>query len=196
MEGVRAKISDFGMCRAMTGLSYRQTRLTLCPGTHPFMPPEALVDPPIYTDKLDIFSLGAVMIQIMSRQYPNPGPAHRQLRTMLLQAIPEEERRSNHISLIRQGHQMLSLAKQCIKNLYRERPLSHDVCNSLRSLKESCHMTTNRARIKRAWNESLRKHHCFMKHSVKGYKPCTKKKLLGLRWNMKHTIKDYKPGIK
>ena len=127
MAGIRANITDFGMCRAMTGPSYRQTRLTLCPGTHPFMPPEALVDPPTYTDKLDIFSLGIVMIQIMSRQYPKPGPAHRQLHTMLLQAIPEEERRSNHIKLIHQSHQMLPLAKQCIQNSYHKRLSSRDV---------------------------------------------------------------------
>ena len=137
MAGIRAKITDFGMCRAMTGVS-RQTRLTLCPGTPAFMPPEALLEPPVYTDKLDIFTLGVVMIQIMSRQYPKPGPAHRQLpSSMLHQVIPEEERRSNHIKLIRCDHPMLPLAKQCIQNLEEKRPSSRNVCSDLRSLKES-----------------------------------------------------------
>ena len=104
MAGIHTKISNFGTCRAITGIS-RQTRLTVCPGTPPFMPPEALLEPPKYTDKLDIFALGVIMIQIMSRQYPNPGPAHMQVpSSMLLQAIPEEERRSNHIKLIHYEH--------------------------------------------------------------------------------------------
>ena len=33
---------------------------------------------------------------------------------------------------------MLPLAKQCIHNLEEKRPSSWDVCNALRSLKESC----------------------------------------------------------
>ena len=137
MAGIRAKISDFGTCRAITGLS-RQTRLTLCPGTPPFMPPEALLEPPQYTDKLDVFTLGVVMIQIMSCQYPEPGLPHRQLpSSMLLQVIPEEERRSNHIKLIRYDHPMLPLAKRCIQNSQEMRPSSRDVCSNLRSLKES-----------------------------------------------------------
>jgi serine/threonine protein kinase len=141
MAGIRAKITDFGMCRAMTGPSHvsRKIRLTLCPGTHPFMPPEALLEPPTYTDRLDVFTLGVVMIQIMSRQYPNPGLAHKPLPfSMLLQAIPEEERRSNHIKLIRCDHPMLPLAKRCIQNRQERRPSSRDVCNDLRLLKESC----------------------------------------------------------
>ena len=164
MAGTRAKITDFGMCRAMTGPSYRQTRLTLCPGTHPFMPPEALVDPPTYTDKLDIFSLGVIMIQLMSRLYPNPGPAHRQVQTMLLQAIPEEERRSNHIKLIHQSHQMLPLIKQCIQNSHHKRPSSHDVCNNLKSLKESYeyHQSKDQASVERKLEKAVQLHeaHC------------------------------------
>ena len=138
MAGVRVKITDFGMCRAISGPSFRQTRQTLCPGTHPYMPPEALVEPPKYTDKLDVFSFGVLMIQIMTRKFPEPGPAHRALHAMLLQIIPEDERRDKHIKLVSQRHQMLPLAKQCIQNSPDVRPTSHDICSSLRVLKESC----------------------------------------------------------
>ena len=137
MAGIRAKITDFGMCRAISGIS-RQTRLTVCPGTPPFMPPEAVLEPPMYTYKLDIFTLGVLMIQIMSRQYPDPGRQHEQiLPSMLLKIIPEEERRSNHIKLIRCDHPMLPLAKQYIQNRQEMRPSSRDVCNDLRLLIES-----------------------------------------------------------
>ena len=37
------------------------------------MSPEALGEPPVYTDKLDSFSLGVLCVQIMTRQFPDPG---------------------------------------------------------------------------------------------------------------------------
>ena len=49
------------------------TPLTLCPGTVAFMSPEALGEPPVYTDKLDSFSLSVLCVQIMTRQFPDPG---------------------------------------------------------------------------------------------------------------------------
>ena len=49
------------------------TPLTLCPGTMVYMSPEALKDRPVYTDKLDTFSLGVLCVQIMTRKFPDPG---------------------------------------------------------------------------------------------------------------------------
>ena len=137
MAGVRAKITDFGMCRATTGPRYLQSRLTQCPGTQVYMPPEALVEHPVYTAKLDVFSYGVLMIQIMSRQFPKPGPAHRMLPSGLFQAIPEVERRANHIKYVNIDHQMLPLAKRCIQNSHSLRPSSDEICSALSSLKES-----------------------------------------------------------
>ena len=138
MAGVRAKITDFGMCRATPGPRYGQSRLTQCPGTQVYMPPEALVEHPVYTAMLDVFSYGVLIIQIMSRQFPMPGPAHRMLPTSgLLQAIAEEERRANHIQYVNFDHQMLPLAKRCIQNSHSLRPSSDEICSALSLLKES-----------------------------------------------------------
>ena len=37
------------------------------------MSPEALDEPPSYTKKLDSFSFGVLAVQIMTRQFPDPG---------------------------------------------------------------------------------------------------------------------------
>ena len=46
--------------------------MTTCPGTPAYMSPEALDEPPVYTEKLDTFSFGVLLVQIGSRQFPEP----------------------------------------------------------------------------------------------------------------------------
>ena len=46
--------------------------LTLCPGNRLYMAPEALDEAKSYTAKLDIFSFGVIVIQNLTRQFPNP----------------------------------------------------------------------------------------------------------------------------
>ena len=69
MDHGKAKVTDFGMSK-LTGIQVRPT--TKCPGNPVYMPPEALTDPPQYTEKLDIFSFGVLVVQIITREFPNP----------------------------------------------------------------------------------------------------------------------------
>ena len=73
IAGARAKVTDFGMSR-LAGVNPRTTPMTLCPGNVCYMSPEALEEPPSYTTKLDVFSFGVLLVQIMTRQFPDPGP--------------------------------------------------------------------------------------------------------------------------
>jgi len=61
----RAKVSDFGMVKLydVNCSTAHLTPLTLCPGTMAYMSPEALGERPMYTDKLDSFSLGVLCVQ-------------------------------------------------------------------------------------------------------------------------------------
>ena len=70
----RAKVTDFGMSK-LTELNPRMTGLTKCPDTPAYMLPKALLDPPVYTEKLDCFQVGVLMLQTMTRMFPNPGQA-------------------------------------------------------------------------------------------------------------------------
>ena len=78
--GTRAKVTDFGMAKYFDENSTTMTPLTLCPGTLPYMSPEALDDLPVYTKKLDCFSFGVLGIQIVTRQYPKPSPRTKKIR--------------------------------------------------------------------------------------------------------------------
>ena len=71
-----AKVTDFGMARLYDSLNCEaRTHLTLtvCPGTDVFMPPEAVKVVPIYTERIDCFSFGVIIIQLLTRQFPKPG---------------------------------------------------------------------------------------------------------------------------
>ena len=68
----RAKVTDFGMSKFIDLNQTRLATMTQCPATPIFMSPEALNEPPVYTEKLDNFSLGVIIIQIITRGYPDP----------------------------------------------------------------------------------------------------------------------------
>ena len=63
----QAKIADLGVSR-IVGRSPLQ--LTQTPGTHPYMPPEALKDNPSYNESLDIFSFGVLTLYLVIQEFP------------------------------------------------------------------------------------------------------------------------------
>ena len=139
-EGSRAKVTDFGMSK-FEGMNPRMTPLTMCPGTAAYMPPEALVTPPRYSNKLDCFSHGVLTIQIITRQFPNPGDAQVTIRDARFPTgkvhvpFPERERRKKDIDLVDPTHPLLPLALHCLKDDDTERPSADDLCEKLATLK-------------------------------------------------------------
>ena len=143
IAGVRAKVTDFGMSK-LAGINPRMTPLTLCPGNLQYMSPEAQEEPPSYTEKLDIFSLGVLLVQLMTRQFPDPGPRFQVLdipddpripEGIVRVSIPETQRRSAHLQLISSTHPLKAIAVSCLKGKERERPSAQQLSNTLSELK-------------------------------------------------------------
>ena len=141
--GNRAKVTDFGMSK-LADANPHMTPMTMCPGTLAYMPPEALKDPPVYTNKLDSFSFGVLDIQILTRQFPNPSPQCKimdpRFPTSTGQVkvpIPETERHQPHIDLVDPAHPLLPVALNCLKDRDRERPSAQELCNRLAALKDT-----------------------------------------------------------
>ena len=138
-DGVRAKVADFGMSKLNPGMS----TLTMCPGARPYMSPEALLDPPIYSEKLDCFQAGVLMVQIITRKFPDPSDAMRRVQNpdrpagWSIEQVPESNRRSNHLSLISPTHPLLPIAMDCLKDADTQRPSAQLICHRLSSLKEA-----------------------------------------------------------
>ena len=138
----RAKITDFGMSKLLDS-NRRITHLTTCPGTLVYMPPEALREPPVYSKKIDCFSFGVLQIQIMTRQFPDPGPAMRVIEDSrsptgtVNMPVLDSERRKSHIDLIDPTHTLLPTALGCLSYLEKDRPSAEDLCRQLAAIKEA-----------------------------------------------------------
>ena len=107
------KISDLGQAKFRpTDLGYLTT---VAPGCIPYMPPEVLSNDPRYTEKMDTFSLGVLMLQMVTCLDPNPS----------LQGIGTEaeiDRRCDHIKLVPESHPLRIVIISCLKNDPENRP--------------------------------------------------------------------------
>ena len=142
---IRAKVTDFGMAK-LGDLNPQATRytFTMCPGTDVYMPPEAVKDRPAYTEKIDCFSFGVIIVQVLTRQFPKPGDRRQEIkvnhpglpRGVLEVRIAEVDRRQNHISQVDPNHPLLPIALDCLKDEDIERPSAQQLCDRVASLKE------------------------------------------------------------
>ena len=128
------------MSKLATG-NPRMTALTLCPGNLLYMSPEALDEAKSYTAKLDIFSFGVIVIQILTRQFPNPTDRFRTIHDPryddeVRRVVPETERRQAHLQLIPDIHSLKPLALQCLKK-EMQRPLALQLSERLSELKQA-----------------------------------------------------------
>ena len=141
-DGTVSKVTDFGMSK-LVNANPRMTPLTQVPGTAAYMPPEALISPPQYSMKLDCFSHGVLTIQILTKNFPDPGDAMATRDTNnldipsghVLVPIPETERRQKDIALIESDHPLKSIALLCISDRERERLSAVGLCERLALLK-------------------------------------------------------------
>ena len=145
IAGTRTKITDFGMSKLAT-VNPRMTALTLCPGNLLYMSPEALDEAKTYTAKLDIFSFGVIVIQILTRHFPNPTDRFRtayvaEFDEEVRRVVPERERRESHLKLIPDAHSLKPLALQCLKKKENERPSALQLSERLSELKQSSQYT-------------------------------------------------------
>ena len=102
LGSLTVKLSDFGVARVFHAQATRGTRV---PGTQHFMPPETFpqVTPAEigFSDRIDMFSFGCIIICAVTHTWPEPLPPVRHTEEGQLVALTEVERRqSTSISLI------------------------------------------------------------------------------------------------
>ena len=120
---LQTKVTDFGMTRALD--PSKMSRKSSIKGTRAFMPPEGLVDPPKYDDKLDVFSYGNVIITTVTHQWPYPGPS-KEYQGDILIAVSELQRRQKYIDQFSQeeGTLLLPTVCSCLQDRPSQRPTS------------------------------------------------------------------------
>ena len=151
VSGPRAKITDFGVSK-LSNINPRMTALTLCPGNVLYMAPEALDEAKSYTAKLDIFSFGVIVIQILTRQFPAPTDRFQYLQDGDIHfLVPDKERRKTQLNLIPDAHILKPLAIQCLNKKDSERPSALELSERLSELKQTSLYTES---MRRAQNEN------------------------------------------
>ena len=143
---ILAKVTDFGMAR-LGDINPQATRFTstMCPGTDVYMPPEAVKDKPVYTEKMDCFSFGVVTLQILTQLFPKPGDRMQEIQLnhpglppgRVMIQVPEINRRRSHIDKIAPNYPLLPVALDCLKDEDSQRPSAEQLCERTASLKET-----------------------------------------------------------
>ena len=151
---VLAKVTDFGMAR-LGDINPQATHFTntMCPGTDVYMPPEAVQDKPVYTEKIDCFSFGVITVQTLTREFPKPGDRQMTINDPryprpIRMNVPEIERRQNHISVVDPNHPLLPIALDCLKDDDGERPSAQQLCERVAALKETAKYKNGSERVK------------------------------------------------
>ncbi|XP_065186159.1 mitogen-activated protein kinase kinase kinase 7-like [Sycon ciliatum] len=124
----RAKIADVGLARSLHGGQGADlTTLTRCPGTPYYMPPESLQVGTTYDEKLDVFSLGVVMLSLLVGRPPSPTEATVLLENGTRRSVPEGRRRKADLDRLGSDHPLRSLIVSCLHDDPGSRPTSADV---------------------------------------------------------------------
>ena len=125
-----AKIGDLGVAKVVQA-DNKQTRskLTTAPGTQHFMPPEALVDNPVYGSPIDVFSFGCIAVHVFSEEWPTPASSKmKNPVTNKLVALSEAERRQKYLDkMTGRAAELREMVEQCLDDDPDERPLIQDV---------------------------------------------------------------------
>ena len=124
-DGV-VKIGDLGQSKLKT-VDYFSTGQ---PGAIPFMSPEAMEQPSHYNEKLDVFSLGVLMLEIATQQSPRVGMVG-------IGVTPELQRRRGDLSKLDEDHPLRPLILSCLNDNPKERPDIAAVYSQLLTMVES-----------------------------------------------------------
>ena len=131
-----AKIADLGVAKLIDPDGTRSH--TLAPGTQFFLPPEAMIARPHYGKPVDVFSLGCVMIHLMTHEWPEPAPeTHYSAKLKKKVALSEIERRQRYIDRISRPTKIKELIFVCLHDSENERPMIAQVCAEVEKVKEN-----------------------------------------------------------
>ena len=119
------KISDLGQSRLKT----KEYFSTGQPGSIPFMSPEAMQDPSRYNEKLDVFSLGVLMLEVATQQVPC-------VSMVGIGVTPEVQRRKKDLSRLDEDHPLRPVILSCLKDDPKERPNIATVLTQLLAVNE------------------------------------------------------------
>ena len=139
-SNLSAKLADLGVARIVNLNPAQLTaRMTQCPGTPAYMPPEALTDRPQYDEKLDVFSFGNLVLHVCTQQWPLPDPllAYDPQSPGIPKPLTEVQRRQKYLEMFDKKNQLRALAERCLQNFPSQRPSTAKIVSDLDQIHHS-----------------------------------------------------------
>ena len=135
---LEAKITDLGVARVVR--SDNQKTMTKLPGTPDFMPPEALGSRPMYGPSLDVFSYGAVILNVTTQLWPQPTDlVEFDPNTGSRQLVSEVKRRQHYLDkMTGNAAHLKQLVVQCLDDNPKNRPDVAEVHKTITRVKSVC----------------------------------------------------------
>ena len=128
-----AKVSDLGTAK-MLNMSVSKkihnfNKLSACPGTPAYMPPEARCDDSDYDETLDCFSYGILILHILCGDWPIPP------ETEYTSVLSEMERRKKYTDKVKDRH-LMGLIEKCLESKGK-RPSAKEILEEVRRVQQS-----------------------------------------------------------
>ena len=135
---LEAKITDLGVAKVVQ--TDNQKTMTKIPGTPDFMPPEALSLRPVYRPSLDIFSYGAVILNVTTQLWPQPTDrVEFDPDTDSWQLVSEVNRRQHYLDkMTGNAAHLKQLAVHCLDDNPKKRPDVAEVHKEITRVKGVC----------------------------------------------------------
>ena len=114
----RAKLASFG-----SAIYIDKQPFTTAPSASNIMPPEALEHNPVYSDKLDVFSFGCLILHILTGNFPVP--------TDPKPKVSEWDRRAYYVKQVL-DNKLIPLARQCLEDDPARRLNMNEVIEEIR----------------------------------------------------------------
>ena len=131
-SAMKAKIADLGVsCIFEPEPTKHYMRMSTCPGTQVYMPPEAqkvnFKETSDNFDKLDVFSFGVLILHVYTQEWPEPTDPFDEHN------IPKTEvqRRKHILDKIESSITLKQLIEQCLNNQPWSRPRSIDLVRKM-----------------------------------------------------------------
>ena len=133
---MKAKLVDIGSARQV-GSTNPDGTMPPCPGALVCMPPEALIEKANYDEKLDIFSMGTVILHVILQKWPIPSEeavsGHDEVGNMY--DDPEVKLRYKYIMEMGDDHSLADVVVKCLQTNPEARP---DAVEIVAKLEELC----------------------------------------------------------
>ena len=130
---LRAKIADVGMAKLMDKDVIKEAKYTRVPGQLFYMPPEAKIMNPSYSDKLDIFSFGHLCLHTLLEDYPEVYELPF-AEAMRHEGMIEKRKRQTGFDKIGSDHILCSIIVRCLRDSPEERPTARQLNKLMNSL--------------------------------------------------------------